>query len=100
MQGYDVQNSSSRHRNRTQGKAPPHRGLASVLSLSPSDIERHGTHIAKVHYEAFSIAERMKARSFLDELGAAKFARAGVSGGLLEQKRMLEARMKWLKERQ
>ena len=50
--------------------------------------------------EAFAVAERMKARSFLDELGAAKFSRAGVSEELLQEKRLLEARIKWLRERQ
>jgi hypothetical protein len=49
--------------------------------------------------EAFSVAERMKARSFLDEMGAARFTREGAPPELMEQKRLLEARMKWLAQR-
>jgi hypothetical protein len=49
--------------------------------------------------EAFFVSERMKARSFLDEMGAARFTREGAPAELLEQKRLLEARMKWLTER-
>jgi tetratricopeptide (TPR) repeat protein len=50
--------------------------------------------------EAFDVAEKMRARSFLDEIGTARFAREGVPPELMEKKRLLEARMKWLAERQ
>ena len=63
--------------------------------------------------EAFGVAERMKARSFLDEMGTAKYLRARPSLGterpglgegtpedLLKRKRLLEARIKWLRERE
>jgi tetratricopeptide (TPR) repeat protein len=49
--------------------------------------------------ESFSVSERMKARSFLDEMASAKFLRGGVAPELMEKKRLLEARMKWLRER-
>jgi tetratricopeptide (TPR) repeat protein len=62
---------------------------------NPSSDIRHPTSVA----EAFETAERMKARSFLDELGAAKYARAGVPENLIKEKRMLEARLKWLRNR-
>jgi hypothetical protein len=49
--------------------------------------------------EAFSVSERMKARSFLDEIGKAKSMRGGVPAELLARRAELEARMKWLREK-
>jgi tetratricopeptide (TPR) repeat protein len=74
--------------------------MAGILLESPARPPSRGMEISGNGAEAFAVSERMKARSFLDEMGAARFMRGGVPPGLMERRRLLEARMKWLKERE
>jgi tetratricopeptide (TPR) repeat protein len=89
-------------------KLETYEGLVEALLKQPvqgSPLKVHGQSVNREpgtvnqNDEAFSVAERMRARSFLDEMGAARFLREGAPPELMEQKRLLEARMKWLAEK-
>jgi tetratricopeptide (TPR) repeat protein len=80
--------------------APQTGNQTSVASQTAYRLPGSGLRETGDSAEAFSISERMKARSFLDEMASSKFLRGGAPVELLQRRRTLEARMRWLEETQ
>ena len=83
--------------NGTSNFPPLEKGTSNFLPLEKGEGREEAERQGGFKEEAFSVSERMKARSFLEELNAARAAREGIPESLLEKKRLLEARMRRLR---